>query len=271
MAAKTVYVRIGGNDGNSGLTPALAKLTLSGANAIATSGDTVDIGAGTWTEEDQISKKAGVIYKGAGMFLTTIIGLPYVDNTGLNPVWRDMKIIFTNVAAKTYSYGASSTNVELTRVYLDLSLWVSQGIALFGSGTNATRRYSQCVIMGQRANFGVFQGGNGIAKVYNCVFSQFSAGQVFYALPSVNNVWYVKNNIFDATVDRFPGAASGIFTPGDYSIHDHNCLSLNVSLTNLTLDATDFVANPLFKDVAGGDFRVPYNSPVAGRGTSNLP
>lgn len=50
-----IYVRKSGNDSNSGLTPALAKLTIAGAVSIATDGDTIYFGAGLYEIDSQIT------------------------------------------------------------------------------------------------------------------------------------------------------------------------------------------------------------------------
>lgn len=48
--AATIYVRTTGNDGNSGASAALAKLTIANAIAAASNGDVIDIGPGTYNQ-----------------------------------------------------------------------------------------------------------------------------------------------------------------------------------------------------------------------------
>jgi hypothetical protein len=53
----TIYVNAaGGNNANSGLTPALAKATINAAIAVANTGDIIDIAPGTYTENVVVNK-----------------------------------------------------------------------------------------------------------------------------------------------------------------------------------------------------------------------
>ena len=55
VQAGTYYVRKSGNDGNSGTTPAQAFLTIKKAATVASAGDTVYVGAGTYTDKAEVS------------------------------------------------------------------------------------------------------------------------------------------------------------------------------------------------------------------------
>lgn len=60
----TYCVRKTGNDANSGLSPAAAKLTIAGAYAAASSGDTIYIGAGVYREAAQLSSSKSLSFIG---------------------------------------------------------------------------------------------------------------------------------------------------------------------------------------------------------------
>jgi len=61
----TIYVNKTGNDSNDGSTPALAKLTIGAALTAASNDDTIDIGAGTYSEEITCGSLTGVTIQGA--------------------------------------------------------------------------------------------------------------------------------------------------------------------------------------------------------------
>lgn len=68
----TYYVETTGNDSNSGLTPALAFLTVPAATAVSNFGDTIKVGTGTFTLTSNMDLPAGVTLLGEGVGATTI-------------------------------------------------------------------------------------------------------------------------------------------------------------------------------------------------------
>lgn len=68
--ASVYHVATTGNDSNDGLTWATAKLTIGGANAVASAGDIVLVGPGTFSEI--VESVEGVTYRGARMGATVI-------------------------------------------------------------------------------------------------------------------------------------------------------------------------------------------------------
>jgi len=256
--AKTVYVRKSGLDANDGLTEATAKLTLAGANAIAVATDTVDIGAGTWTETLQIGKISNCLYRGSGIFITVIVGDMYrpVATSKLS----DLKIAYTSAIPDT-----ASTLLEWTRVFLDGSAvpTASARICQLGNGTYVLRNciFFKCNSSG--AGCFSITSSTANAKFYNCVFykSPNSGDYFMYDYTSGGNTTvYFKNCIIVQP--------AGIFY-GPNITHTYNCVY--GSLVGWTLGPTEISSDPLFVDPEGGDFRLQAGSPCIGVGTGDLP
>ena len=69
---KTYYVSTGGNDTNDGLSPESAKLTIQAAIDAATSGDTIIVGDGVYTENLRVNKENLTIRSENGAAATTV-------------------------------------------------------------------------------------------------------------------------------------------------------------------------------------------------------
>lgn len=129
----TLHVTTAGNDstGNGSVsTPyRLPSRACAGSAPIAASGDTVQIGTGTFTQgTTSITPAAGVTLQGAGMNQTLITSLCQ-DNGGINPgvgcVLNDFKISDPNNGA-TFVYliggganGASASGFTMNRVWVN--------------------------------------------------------------------------------------------------------------------------------------------------------
>jgi hypothetical protein len=109
----TYYVRKTGSDANNGTTIPLAKLTIAGAVALsaAGSGDTIDIGVGEWIENIIYSNAR--TYRGAGMFLTSIVGRLTNGSAAVSIYFRDLKMTLNANNTATISVSLLS----LVRVY----------------------------------------------------------------------------------------------------------------------------------------------------------
>lgn len=124
----TWYVRTTGNDSNGGTDPVTdAKLTLAGAIAVASAGDTIDLGAGTFsvsattTIDDTkggSTPDAPTIIRGAGP--TTI----------LTSATNSVAIITTDTGTATYFL---LRDLKITHTA------GTRGVGLLGAGANATQ------------------------------------------------------------------------------------------------------------------------------------
>jgi len=265
--AKTVYVSKAGNDSNDGLTVATAKLTIAGANAIAVATDTVSIGIGTWTETDQIASVSNCTYQGAGMFSTTIIGSPknsnriyLINDMRINPQISPGAAAFLNIA----------NNSIYNRVYFD-----GGAITLTQRPIDYNGSFTMAGCIWKDFNLANIYWCLGSAaatiKLYNTSFYNAGArtgdsGSFLYGF-SHNVIAYVKNCIFHTSgygAFFYPGSVGA----GSILVEENNCRYTGYSDIGVT---NGVVANPLFVDPAGGDFRLQATSPCIGKGTSNLP
>ncbi len=71
-ATNVLYVSKDGNDGNSGASLDAAKLTIAGACAVATSGTTIFVKSGDYTETNPVSVPAGVSIVGDNLRTVTV-------------------------------------------------------------------------------------------------------------------------------------------------------------------------------------------------------
>lgn len=284
--AKTVYVRKSGADANSGLTELLAKLTIGGANAIAVAGDTVDIGVGVWTETKTLCGVSNVTYQGASMFRTT-----YVGDLGPSPnmfvshihLLNDIKIAWTSGFVFGYNY--SGGYQTMNRVYHDFAavpLASIYGVFYISANLNSTYRNNiftnyGCCTDGLFASYG--DGTNSTIKFYNCVFARNANSGTVAQVPGVywnynssNAVAWVKNCIFHTCAPQYYNFAGGFFDTASAHVHTNNRYYNVIYSENITtrFDATESIADPVFEDAAGGDFRLQTDSPCIGVGTGAL-
>ena len=119
MATKVIYVSKTGLDGNSGLTPLLAKLTLAGAKAILQAGEnTIYVGVGEYTETTG--------WDGSGKFVD-IIG----DYDGA---------IFGGGSGTVKQTSSASHVMSTVRSYSRLTLKISASSKYFIYGSTADAR-----------------------------------------------------------------------------------------------------------------------------------
>ena len=252
----TYYVSKTGDDSNGGTDPDTdAKLTIAGAVAVSSADDTIDIGAGTYTED--ISLANARIYHGAGMFNTTIDGI--ISNSS--------------------SYSGKTIKFE----HITISLNATNSGYLSGSGTGSLLWFYYTRILGNnygslgsytygivRAEFSMFHqilagtylfGCAGPTDVYSLymnkcsVYSTGNAGIYIY-VASPDNVF--TNNVFSGNSFVLNKVAGATITK------NNNCYPSNPSWglgTDSFVDTT-----PGFVDAAGGDLRLAEGSSLINTG-----
>lgn len=117
-AAGQLYVSKSGNDANDGRSWQTAKLTIAGAIAACSGGETIHVGPGTYVENVDLTGSGGVTIKGAGMFATTVqpaAGFPLSAPVDL--LLQDIALVST--ALPGLHAGNFAVNWVLERVWVE--------------------------------------------------------------------------------------------------------------------------------------------------------
>jgi hypothetical protein len=187
-----------------------------------------------------------------------------------------MKIIITSLAAANNPYSRTSI---FTNVHFDMAgMSPFGGISLFYLPlVNTVCKFDRCFFTDWSAltNNIFYNTGSNILKLYNCVFYNNGAAAipgVYYSANTTTTTVIAKNCVFQKVAVGVNYAGSLFDTTGGLNVHDNNCYYNTYGLNPSSyLNPSEFIANPLFVDAAGGDFRLLETSPCIGKGTNNLP
>lgn len=125
----TIYVRSNGNDSNGGTDPATdAVLTVQAGVDLLSPGDTLDIGAGTFSSTTTISIDAAL--GGATTQTPTVIQGAGVDDTTLTSATNSVAIITTDTGSGTFLL---IKDLKITHTA------TIRGVGIQGSGLNASQ------------------------------------------------------------------------------------------------------------------------------------
>lgn len=264
----TKYVRKTGNDANTGTNATTdAVLTIGRANALVVSGDTINIGAGTFSETGVVGNVSNVTYQGAGISNTIITG-NFPTNVAIQII-KDLRFNLTSYAAAT-----GSTTITYTNVWLDgTSAGTQSGTMIFYPTSGST--FKGCIfrnLMGAGVigvgTYAVLAVANGtINKFYNCVFYGIG-GSIFYNYGISTATLKVRNCIFQHVNWLDSSGASAGYDNADRAFNYY----YDFGQVWLTLyGANEYQGDPKMVDAAGGDFRLSSNSPCISAGTGSLP
>lgn len=255
----TIYIRKSGNDANNGTNATTdAVLTIARADALVSAGDTIDIGAGVWSEN--VTGNVAITYQGAGMYETEIHLSSVVTFDGNDaPALRDL----------TYKYPSGTPNaqyalqkVDFDRVYVDFNFCT--GI-LFGAGAlTRDQIYKRCIFTNIAASTTFFDSrySGVLVQVLNCCFIVPSGVTItsFTSQP-FDSASYAYNNIFYNVRDQSDSVRwlERIISSGGSRGYN----MFNLSTTQVNLEPTEVKGvDPLFEDVAAGNFELQSGSPA---------
>lgn len=300
MAKTIYYVKTNGSDTDEGTAWETAFATLAKANTVAVSGDEVRFTAGTYTfaAHERIQKSYSIrgSYNAQGVqdYATKTIfdgnnatRILLVSNSGGAQITVGLDGISFRNANSVGNSGAACfdkaigniTNCEFINNHT--ANYNGGGLA-FLNGKDVANNISNCLFSGNSGIWGgaIFAGSNEILKVTNCTFANNSAiggtapqgGAIFCNgfLTLANNVMYgnimgevnyqiANNNGTTATL-----AANTNIIQNSLTGYAGTITYSNDALT----DAYD--GNPLFVDVANGDFHLQSSSPAVDYGNGDL-
>lgn len=252
----TIYVRKTGNDANNGTDPVTdAVLTISRADALASTGDIIDLGSGTWSED--ITGNVAVTYQGAGMYDTEIHLSSVVTLDGNNaPALRDLTYKFPS--GTPYAQ-YSMRKIDIDRVYVDINFCT--GIVL-GSNSNLGDLIIKRSIITNGTTAATFDIRKTVTvQMLNSVFCLPSGTtENSFVSTVLNNDSYIWNCIFygysdDTNANRLLNRVISSGGQRGYNIYN---LNLTISLESTELENTD----PLFVDIPSGNFELQAGSPA---------
>ena len=181
--ATTYFVRKSGSDANSGLSAALAKLTIQAAiNLATTAGDTVYVGAGSYRETVTLAAS------GSAGNVISIIGDYAGTQTGDAGVVRLTGSADDLVGTRSYCINSSARSYVTIRGLL-LDGYTSQGIRLSSSPSNITIDQCYIDIGANDTAHGLTTDGASQAAIAikNCVFVRTRYGNAIWLTTATAN------------------------------------------------------------------------------------
>ncbi len=248
------YIRKTGSDTNGGTNPDTdAVLTIARGVAISTTGDTLDIGSGTWAENITV----GRTYQGAGMFNTHISNVVAMNGGGKITHFKNIKITIVTAASSLHSNGTS----YYTDSWCDAN--VSSNYATFAStqinGLRSIFSTSGTYLM----TFRVFD-----TKFYfdHCIFFNLSRGNYLFSPPAGYGI--VRNSImYEIHNSRLCFCNEVAFEKEEYNCCYCQGTGYWSYFPSGGMSPTSLVnKNPMFVDATGMDFRLSPTSPCIGAG-----
>jgi gliding motility-associated-like protein len=254
-----------GNNGNSGLTTSLPKLTLANAIAAASAGDTIKIDKGNYVE-NSISFNKSLVIIGAGPGLTIFTGNATVNRFGTIAA---NNVTIKNITLRNYYLNADGQVMTMTGrtgiVFENIVVKDNQGSATAGVNfliVNSTATFKACLFSCSGWNAdggGTIKADNSNVTIQSCVFKEVrnfatSGDGGAVELTGSSPVVTITNSTFDSCSARRGGAISQVGT-GASTLSVTGCCFTN----NFTAGDGSDPAN------GGGAF---YSKSIAGSTTS---
>lgn len=267
----TRYVAKDGNDSNSGADYANAKLTIAGALAIASSGDTISIGPGVYNEAVSVPTAKNLVFQGDGY---VILDGTSLSSTGFTMSLGILTVSFNDIIVRNFTTGVSITGITGTASITFTRCRITgctTGVSLStnGGGTftliiqdtlvdnNTTGFDSASSLSGngqtlRRCTFA--KNGTGISKtaagtitINRCVVAQNTTRNL--------NITNTSNNTINYNCIYFDGSI-----PSKWNSTDYTALATWQSASSQ--DAASIGVDPLFTDSAKGFFGLHTSSTV---------
>ena len=288
LGATTYYVRVTGNDGNSGTSPAQAWATIDQAANTMVAGDVVYVGAGVYTEEVTPSNDGTpaspiqFIADTDGSMTGDVGTVEITRPTGnvLN-VDRDDYIEFHR-----FKISGGHDTVRWNRstggqlVDCEVTGGTQGGLVVVSSGLDVLR----CQVH-QTSGDGIKIQVNSTVTITNClIYSNTTDGiRLFLSNGTIVTVWNstIAENGSDG-IEQDGGTSTitnsivafnssdGLNRVGGTMTHTYNLVfgSVNLDYEGTSAGTGELSSNPMFLDMAGDDFHIATSSPAINVGTN---
>lgn len=279
----TVYLSPTGDDSRSYATAqnsATPWATLGKVNSSATTGDTVEMAAGTYSAENVTFGKNFTIN---GAALSNGRPTTIINSATTNKQWTltgrtvsISRIWFDNVASADgyFYFGVGAGGLTVTNCYFSITGGM-YGSVLSLTTTSATATFTSCVFYVNTASaiilFSLYAPGSAVLlSLYNNVFylNQFNTTYGIVYLLSANAGLTAKNNIMQnqsGVSARFTYNAGSAPTP----TISYNCFYAGSGAITFDVGSSvnGITSDPLFVDPANGNFNLRPTSPCLDAGT----
>lgn len=199
-----VYALAVGNDGNAGSSPALPKLTVAAALALAGPGDTIYIDVGNYTETISVTVSSLALV-GADSVMTAL-GMISIDTASA--------VYVGNLSAGYAVYGLRLQNASNCLIDKVQAIWCQTGFALLGGSNN---RLQNCQAM-DNGSGALLLGSSGNTLLGNTF--NLSSGHGLLLLPGSNNNLVQENAATSNTADGFQVAGTGNVLYGNRALNN---------------------------------------------------
>jgi hypothetical protein len=281
------YISTTGSDETGDGTEASPFATIQKGIDESSSGDTVLVAAGTYTENINYNGK-NIVVKSVSGATTSIIekqdnGIPIVsiNNQEPNPVLSGFTIMngYANEGAGLYLGSSVNTNtfalIENCIIKNNTSVNSGSGAYIYANmyTKNTYPTFSNCTFFGNSNNSIKMQ--NGRAKIINCTFNEEDTTPIMvnWGLASDSGTVIILNSIFwseNQTQIQFTTDVTSVPALNiDYSIIKNGVSGITTStFTTIDYGLHNLNISPLFIDSTNNEYQLSDYSPAIGAGTA---
>lgn len=170
----TIYVAKDGNDGNSGASYALAKLSIGGAVTAASTGDTIQIGPGVYNEAVTTGNKT-LTFQGDGYVIVDGTG---GLTTGFNCTGTSKTLLINDIVVQNFTNGISMSASASFGAMVATRCWIracTNGF-LKNAGSTDDYAFTNTKITGCTTGINYSVGGMQSCAISRCVFADNTTG-----------------------------------------------------------------------------------------------